>query len=65
MKTKLLLISVLMVVGAFLFYWFQIRSSGIRSQCDSIAWTETKERSRNVDFYDWKYTQCLHSKGLK
>lgn len=65
MKDKKLLIVSVITVGLFLFYWFQLRPTQIRSECDQIAWYRTKEIDGDTEYYDWKYTQCLHSKGLK
>ncbi len=62
---KKFIIIVILVVLAVIFYWFEVRPSQIRSQCDLIAWNRTKEISGDTDYYDWKYLQCLHSKGLK
>jgi hypothetical protein len=44
-----------------LFYWYEWRPSAIRRECDSIAWSKTE----TTEGYDWKYSQCLHNKGLK
>lgn len=53
------LAGVTLLVVTALFYWFQLRPAQIRGQCDQIAYTASGIS------YDWKYTQCLHSKGLK
>lgn len=63
-KVFLWLILVMFLALAFLFYWFELRPSQIRSECDQIAWNKAKE-SNTTKAYDWKYTQCLHNKGLK
>ena len=62
-KTYILLVILLL---ALLFYWFQIRPVRIRNYCDRIAWDEM-QNSRPIvkDYYDWKYTQCLHNQGFK
>lgn len=59
------IIVLLSLILTFLFYWFQIRPAQIRNYCDQVAWRDGKSRSAGTDFYDWKYTQCLHNKGLK
>jgi len=54
-----------LLTGSFIFYWFQLRPTKIRSQCDQVAWYKTEENGEGTEYYDWKYMQCLHSKGLK
>jgi hypothetical protein len=59
---KILLIACIFIpLLVFLFYWYEWRPSKIRQDCDSIAW----RISGDFDEYDWKYSQCLHNKGLK
>ena len=68
MKFKIFIIFLLLVIGASLFYWFQIRPSDIKIYCDKVAWNESKSSySGRIDQedYNWKFTQCLHSQGLK
>lgn len=60
----------IVVLLTFLFYWFQIRPARIRSACDQIAWDKAKssyyeDKIGDPDEYNWKYTQCLHNKGIK
>lgn len=64
MENKKLVILGLIVL-VLLFYWFQVRPSKIRGYCDWVAWNDTKNRGQTHDYYDWKYTQCLHNQGLK
>jgi len=59
------LTGVTLLVVISIFYWFQLRPAQIRGQCDQIAWYTARGISGGRDYYDWKYTQCLHSKGLK
>jgi hypothetical protein len=61
MKRILLVALIIVPILIFIFYWYEWRPSKIRSECDSIAWRKTE----GFDDYDWKYTQCLHNKGLK
>lgn len=67
MKIKILFILPLIILGIFLFYWFQIRPSGIRNYCDQVALNKAGSvyESSEIELYDWKYTQCLHSRGLE
>jgi hypothetical protein len=80
MRKIILITFIFLFVGGLLFYWFQWRPSEIKKECDKIAWEAAKfldDRSNayykdpkprtviDKDQYDWKYTQCLHSKGLK
>lgn len=73
-KVFLMLSGLLLLAGWF--YWFQWRPAQIRNSCDRIAWDDAisktydpywKNYREELDQkeYDWKYTQCLHSKGLK
>ena len=69
MKKKIFISLLLILLGFFLFYWLQIRPTEIRSYCDQVAWNEAQvggylSKSKQ-EKYDWKYTQCLHSQGLK
>lgn len=69
MKNKVILFLSLILLGVFLFYWFQIRPPEIRSYCDRIAWDEAtpgvNPSETRRERYNWKYMQCLHSQGLK
>lgn len=62
---KLLVLISVIISGVFLFYWFQVIPSEIRKQCDQVAWQTSSEYFNNREQYNWKYNQCLHSKGLK
>lgn len=57
------------------FYWFAWRPANIRGQCDNEAWNSAESKTYdpywktwNSDIdqnsYNWKYNQCLHSKGI-
>lgn len=76
MKSKKILSLFLIALGLFLFYWFQIRPTEIRNYCDQVAWQTAENKfydqywktwhsEIDQETYDWKYTQCLHSQGLK
>ena len=57
------IVVILAVVGTFggLFYWFQIRPSQIRKECDSYA----RGKYSNYNSYVSTYTACLHKSGLE
>lgn len=63
-KNKIIILGTLFLLAGW-FYWFQWRPSQIRSSCDQIAWDSAIKYYDDREDYDWKYTQCLHSKGLK
>ena len=65
MKNKLFLSLTLFLFG-FLFYWFQIRPSKIRSYCDwSVRWGPDKPSNSQIEKkYDFLYKSCLRSKGI-
>jgi|GEM_PF-3375571 hypothetical protein len=48
-------------VGGGLFFWFQIRPSQIRKECDSYA----RNKYSNYNSYVSAYTACLHKTGLE
>jgi len=58
----LVFIFVLLMTGWFC--WFEIRPAIIRKHCDQVAW-QHYGNILSKDRYDWKYSQCLHSEGLK
>ena len=65
MKNKLFLILIGFLLFSFWFYWFEWRPSKIRSYCDQVAWDEMQRAWHQEEQYNWKYNQCLHSRGLK
>jgi len=70
-KKKRILIAVGLVI-AFLFFWYQIRPSLIRSTCAKETGTKIESEYSNEkrstkgwqDIYDLYYDSCLHKKGL-
>jgi len=66
-KRKKTIAAIVVVLLASWFYWFQYRPMQVRNYCDQVAWNSSRPYNTWVDEeeYDWKYTQCLHSKGLK
>lgn len=66
MKIKIFLA---LILGCFLFYWFQVRPANIRSYCNwSVRWGPDKEansnNSRKPEIYEFLYKSCLRSKGI-
>lgn len=69
------------VVLVFAFYWFQIRPTNMRRDCDAIAQVESVDKTHFLPmieydnkvkrdqlqqkFYSDFYKDCLHSKGLR
>lgn len=53
-------IAILTLLGG-VFYWFQVRPSQIRKDCDSYA----RGKYSNYNAYLAAYTACLHQKGLE
>jgi hypothetical protein len=64
-KTFFFILIPFFILAVFVFYWYEWRPTQIRSECDMVAWNRTKEISEDIEYYDWKYAQCLHYKGLK
>lgn len=67
-KEKKTITVIIVLLLAIWFYWFQLRPIQNRSSCDRIAWDSAYSNwggSVDEEAYDWKYTQCLHSRGLK
>lgn len=60
----------LIFVSFFLFYWYELRPSQIKKECDDVA--QHKIEANNFDlnlfiyegYYDKYFKQCLNSKGL-
>ncbi len=58
------------LVLAFLFYWFQVRPTVIRSACAKKVTDNLKTSNKTQEVADWQreynlvYESCLHSKGL-
>lgn len=61
MKDKKLLILLIIITGAFLFYWFQIRPAEVRKACYKKAIPE----NNNTAVQDHTYRSCLVEHGLK
>lgn len=58
----------LVIIAGFLFYWFQIRPSKIRSDCgfEPVALYNKNETAMSYqEFYDFYYQKCLNQHGLK
>jgi len=51
------------IVGS-LFYWFQIRPSGIRVECNTTAKDKANATSDPIKSYNAFYESCLHGKGI-
>ncbi|EKD79727.1 MAG: hypothetical protein ACD_40C00331G0010 [uncultured bacterium] len=62
-RTILLVIAILLGFGVAggLFFWFQIRPSQIRKECDSYA----RSKYSTYDAYKSVYIACLHKAGLE
>lgn len=71
------IIFILLLVLGFVFYWFQLRPTQIRKECNRISFLESNiiDRSREDEFVpgsiafkfaspDERYKICLRSKGL-
>lgn len=56
--------TLLLAIAIFLFYWFQIRPSKIRSDCSQYADAFSKERTDTWEEYEKSYSFCLNQKGL-
>ena len=66
LKTTGLVISVLLVLGiiAGLFFWYEIRPSKSRVECDLTAREKANITKDPIRAYSTFYDVCLHSKGL-
>ena len=69
MKNNLIFVFIILLIIGFLFYWFQIRPSEIRSECAVITEEElvTKGTKTAKEWLMWRelyYTSCLNGKGL-
>jgi len=60
-KKKWIYIVLLIVLGSFFFYWFQIRPANIRRFC---LYQSTKD-SKNLVVIDTSYKVCIIKKGLE
>lgn len=55
----------LFLILLFLFFWFFIRPSSIKSSCSKQARENTlKTESKTMNLYNDYYTICLRDKGL-
>jgi hypothetical protein len=57
------------IILGFLFYWYDIRVSLIKSDCSSRALLDTADDenytpARKGEIYDFYYKKCLHDTGL-
>lgn len=58
--------SIVVVAGAFLFYWYEYRPLSIRKTCEEVA-TSLTTGIRSVGFsnkYEMEFEQCLNRFGL-
>ncbi|MFA6076803.1 MAG: hypothetical protein WC735_01865 [Candidatus Paceibacterota bacterium] len=63
----ILIISVLVVIAGFLFYWYEYRPNNIRKECagGNLTGLSALERySPGINFNKDKYESCLHRNGL-
>lgn len=60
------LIGISVLIFLFLFYWFQIRPSQIKSECTDLALKSATndEGLYKKSTFDSNYQICLHKKGL-
>lgn len=69
-KYVIVVIILIVCVSSFLFYWYEIRPSNIKSRCanETIeALSESDIRREPIDWqitYDLKYKTCLNKAGL-
>jgi hypothetical protein len=62
-----LLILLISILSGFLFYWFQVRPSNIKSMCSNevSSWIkEKKATSEDTDIIKTKLDLCLYRNGL-
>jgi len=71
-----ILLTIILSVGAFLFWWYQVRPAEIRKICFQKAgqglelamqnFSKQEIAASNVsENLDWAYKKCCQSKGLK
>jgi len=48
-----------------LFYWYEVRPSRARAECDLVAREKANATSSPTKYYDTFYEACLHSKGME
>jgi len=72
MNTKLLIITITLIILGGLFYWFQYRPSEIRKKCASVAQEESKPSggfdiitNTRLEKANKAYSDCLAKEGLK
>lgn len=63
---KNLTLIILLLLLSFLFFWFQLRPSKIRSYCNwSIRYGPDYNEGLNLENFELRYRSCLRSKGLE
>lgn len=60
-KNKVISILLFVILGAFLFYWFQLRPAEIKHECAQIIKGNKNLYISNINAV---YEPCLHDKGL-
>lgn len=68
--SKALLWTLIVILAAGAFYWFQWRPSQVRKACHTDALVRAKKKVKSKDLYIRKdyvfyYQQCLHKEGFK
>lgn len=59
-------------IVSFVFYWYELRPTQIRKECQNHAWDKVKEAIQETNSFDgfqdgidFLYTDCIRKKGLK
>lgn len=61
----ILLFVLLLGIITGLFYWYEVRPSQARTECDEITRDKANSTNSPTKVYDTFYEACLHSKGLE
>ncbi|PIU01957.1 hypothetical protein COT68_00480 [bacterium (Candidatus Torokbacteria) CG09_land_8_20_14_0_10_42_11] len=68
LKQYWLITTIISILLAGYFYWFQWRPSQIAKQCNKEAVKKAKDAddgNQAIKIYDARYKSCLREKGLK
>lgn len=63
-KPKVLWTSLVLLFTVFLFYWFQLRPSQIRTECEAYTHNYNKDNDLTMTQFNFVYNACLHRNGI-
>ncbi|MFA6135752.1 MAG: hypothetical protein WC705_00050 [Candidatus Paceibacterota bacterium] len=61
---KLIVILAIIIAISFFFYWFELRSAQIVSECQQVSMDRTEEKKGDREDAIYYYKKCLRENGV-